>query len=77
MKRRGGAAAAERTNVVASDVADKELSDAAKRRIADKAVAEAAGTVGGQQAAQPLPVGMILVFVSVLAAMLYITLKFS
>ena len=68
----------ERYLVVAADVADKELSAAARQRVADKAKAEAAGRAGtSAAAAQPLPIGLILGAVVLVALMLYLTVKFS
>jgi hypothetical protein len=81
MKRRTGAGSSSgaeepRSKVVTADTDDKELSEAAKQRIAEKAKREAAGG-SGSAATQPLPLGLILVAVAVVAAMLYVTLRYS
>ena len=77
MKRRGGGgggAASAPSNVVESDVDDRTLSEEASRRAASKAAAEAAGQRPSAAAAQPLPIGLIVAAVSVLCAMLYLTI---
>ena len=82
MKRRTGAGSSgsgaeePRSKVVTADTDDKELSEAAKQRIAEKAKREAAGG-SGSAATQPLPLGLILVAVAVVAAMFYVTLRSS
>ena len=81
MKRRTGAGSSSgaeepRSKVVTADTDDKELSEAAKQRIAEKAKREAAGG-SGSAATQPLPLGLILVAVAVVAAMFYVTLRSS
>ena len=85
MKRRGGgggggggsADARPVPFVRESDMDDRELSDAAKARIAEKAKKEAQGASSSAAAAQPLPVGFIVAAVAVAGVMLYLTLKFS
>ena len=88
MKRRTGAGSSgsgaeePRSKVITADTNDKELSEAAKQRIAEKAKREAAGG-SGSAATQPLPLGLkfnyplILVAVAVVAAMFYVTLRSS
>ena len=82
MKRRTGAGSSgsgaeePRSKVITADTNDKELSEASKQRIAEKAKREAAGG-SGSAATQPLPLGLILVAVAVVAAMFYVTLRSS
>lgn len=81
MKRRGGGGDASqptpRSTIATADVDDRQ-SAAAAQRAANKASAEAAGVMAASgSAAQPLPMGMIIGGVGLVALMLYLTIKFS
>lgn len=64
-------------NIVAADVADRALSDEARRRVANKAQAESMGRPTSSAATAQLPIGFIVGAAVLVVAMLYLTVKFS